>query len=167
MADGNMPGLISTSQAAKMLEVSDEWIRRLEKMGYVTKRGRGAWHFLDVIRGYIRYLKDDSRRSSKSASASRMQDVKTERLEFELKVAKAAYQPVEDMFLALDTLSSEMRGSFGGVGARLTRDAAWRNKIDDEITATINRMSERIERTRDALVEASGGTEDPEEDDPG
>ena len=43
------PGVITTSQAAKLLMVSEVWIGKLHKMEYVPKAGRGKWNLVAVV----------------------------------------------------------------------------------------------------------------------
>jgi predicted transcriptional regulator of viral defense system len=61
-------GTISADVAAKLLMVTPEWIRRLSKDGWIAKTERGRYRVVDVVQGYIRFLKDEARRSSKTAS---------------------------------------------------------------------------------------------------
>ena len=60
-------GVITTAQAAKLLMVSEAWLGRLAKEGYIQKLDRGRWNLVSVVQGHIRFLKDEERRNSKSA----------------------------------------------------------------------------------------------------
>ena len=62
-------GLIPIGQAARLLMISEERIRPLQKQGYVPKADkRGVVQLVGAVQGYLRYLKDDERRSAKSAA---------------------------------------------------------------------------------------------------
>ena len=62
-------GLVPIGQAARLLMMSEERIRQLVKQGFIPKpEKRGFVQLLDAVQGYLRYLKDDERRSAKSAA---------------------------------------------------------------------------------------------------
>lgn len=62
-------GLIPIGQAARLLMISEERIRQLQKQGYIPKADkRGVVQLVGAVQGYLRYLKDDERRSAKSAA---------------------------------------------------------------------------------------------------
>jgi hypothetical protein len=61
-------GLIPIGHAARLLMISEERIRQLQKQDTYTRRTSAAWYsFVGAVQGYLRYLKDDERRSAKSA----------------------------------------------------------------------------------------------------
>ena len=69
-------GTITIDVAAKLLMVTPEWIRRLSKDGWIAKTERGRYRVVDVVQGYVRFLKDEARRSTKTASHSRLQEIR-------------------------------------------------------------------------------------------
>ena len=71
-------GLIPIGQAARLLMISEERIRQLVKQGFIPKpEKRGFVQLVGAVQGYLRYLKDDERRSAKSAADSRVAVTKT------------------------------------------------------------------------------------------
>ncbi len=158
MASSKKPdaaGIISTGQAAKLLMVSEAWIGKLHKMEYVPKAGRGRWNLVSVVQGYIRFLKDEDRRSSKSASASRMTDVKIARLEMDMAKERHELVPMDDARLVLDTAASLMQSSLMAVPAKFTRDIAERRRLEALIAEAMSSVADGIEKKANAL--ASGG----------
>ena len=66
-------GLIPIGQAARLLMISEERIRQLVKQGFIPKpEKRGFVQLVGAVQGYLRYLKDDERRSAKSVADSRV-----------------------------------------------------------------------------------------------
>jgi hypothetical protein len=66
-------GLIPIGQAARLLMISEERIRQLVKQGFIPRpEKRGFVQLVGAVQGYLRYLKDDERRSAKSAADSRV-----------------------------------------------------------------------------------------------
>ena len=60
-------GTITIDVAAKLLTVTPEWVRQLTKDGWIAKTNRGRYRVVDVVQGYIRFLKDEARRVTKTA----------------------------------------------------------------------------------------------------
>ena len=80
-------GLIPIGQAARLLMISEERIRQLVKQGYVPKsEKRGYVQLVGSVQGYLKDLKEDERRSTKSAADSRVRDARA--LEIELRIAE-------------------------------------------------------------------------------
>jgi phage terminase Nu1 subunit (DNA packaging protein) len=147
------PGIVTTAQAAKVLMVSEAWIGRLHKMEYVPKHGRGQWNLVAVFQGYIRFLKDEERRSSKSAAASRNRDVKTEMLEMQLKEKRRELVPIDDVQIVLDTAASLMQSTLMSVPSKFTRDIKERNRLDKMITTALGKIGDGMEAKMGALSE--------------
>lgn len=146
-------GTITTGQAAKLLMVSEAWVGKLHKMEYVPKAGRGKWNLVSVVQGYIRFLKDEDRRSSKSASASRMQDVKTARLELQMRAESRELVPFDDAKLVLDTAAGLMRSSVMAVPAKFTRDLKERRRLENLLSEALGQIATGIDKKAEALEE--------------
>lgn len=144
-------GQITTAQAAKLLMVSEAWIGKLNKMEYVPKAARGKWNLVAVVQGYIRFLKDEDRRSSKSASHSRMTDIKAERLEMQMKAERRELVPFEDTRLVLDTAAGLMQSSLMSIPAKFTRDIAERRRLEGMIAQALNDIADGMEKKAEAL----------------
>ena len=69
-------GTITIDVAAKVLMVTPEWVRRLTKDGWIAKTDRGRYRVVDVVQGYIRFLKDEARRATKTAAHNRLQGIR-------------------------------------------------------------------------------------------
>lgn len=146
-------GIITTTQAAKLLMVSEAWVGKLHKMEYVPKAGRGRWNLVAVVQGYIRFLKDEDRRSSKSASHSRMTDIKAERLEMQMRAERRELVPFDDTRLVLDTAAGLMQSALMSVPAKFTRDVAERRRLEKLIAEALNSVADGMEKKAAALKE--------------
>lgn len=145
-------GLIPIGQAARLLMISDERIRQLQKQGYIPKaEKRGMVQLVGAVQGYLRYLKDDERRSAKSAADSRVRDARA--LEIELRVAERSRDliPVEDALADMAELAAAVRSELAGLPARLTRIMDERQKIETEVDGVLTRLSERAAQKAAAL----------------
>ena len=126
-------GLIPVGQAARLLMITTQWIRQLAKDGYCPAPMRGMVNTVAVIQGYIKSLKDEERRSSKSASASRVQDARA--TEIELRVARERNKlvDVDEYDAVFDEAFGVVKASFAGLPARVSRDIDFRQKLEAEI----------------------------------
>lgn len=145
------PGVVTTAQAAKLLMVSEAWIGKLHKMEYVPKVGRGQWNLVAVVQGYIRFLKDEDRRSSKSAAAARGRDVKTELLEMQMREKRRELVPRDDVLLVLDTAASLTQSTLMAVPAKFTRDIRERRRLEKLIADALNRVADGVDKKATAL----------------
>ena len=148
-------GLITTAQAAQLILMTPERVRQLSREGWFPKAERGKFHLVAVVQGYIRFLKDAERRASKSAVATRMQDIKTQKAELELAAAQKDLLPREDLLAAVDVMSAAVKNEMLGLPARITRDPQERAALDDEVRHALNRISNGLERS--AGIAVAGG----------
>lgn len=145
-------GTISTSQAAKLLMVSEMWIGKLHKMEYIPKAGRGKWNLVAVVQGYIRFLKDEDRRSSKSAAQSRITDIKAARLEMQMQADRRELVPLDDARLVLDTAASLMQSNLMAVPAKFTRDVKERRRLEAMIAEALGKIADDIDKKAASLT---------------
>lgn len=157
--------ILSTAQAAELLEITAERVRQLVKSGHIEKRGKDQIPLLSAVRGYIRFLKEDERRSSKSASASRVQDSRAR--EIDLKVAEREGRLVDvvehrDIFAEV---FGTLKAGLAGVPARVTRDMDHRRKLETEIDDILRQAADRFEQASRDLGDAGPAVEADSRDD--
>ena len=148
-------GTISVGTAAQLLMVSEERVRQLVKLGYVPRVAKGQFPLVGVVQGYIKFLKDEERRSSKTATASRMQDAKAAKIEMELAEKRRELIPVEDHRIVVDIIAGKVRDEFAGLPARFTRDMKLRRELETEVNASLNRVAGVLDASAD-FIEKGG-----------
>ena len=96
-------------------------------------------------------MKDDERRSAKSAADSRVRDARA--LEIELRIAERSREliPVEDALNDMAELAGMVRSELAGLPARLTRIVAERQKVETEIDGVLSRLSQRAAEKAEGL----------------
>jgi predicted transcriptional regulator of viral defense system len=135
-------GTIGTEQTAKLLDITAEWLRRLTVQGYIPKAKRGRYNLVEAVQGYIRFLRDEGKRTSKSAQLTRMQDAKAEEIMMRVAEKRRELIPVEDAQAALDIAMAKLREELAGLPARMTRDMDLRRRLEAETNASLNRIAD-------------------------
>lgn len=151
--------LITTAQAASLLEIGGERVRQLVKSGHIEKRGKDQVLLASAVRGYIRFLKDDARRSSKSASASRVQDARAEEIALKVAERKGRLIDIVEHRDAFAEVIGTLKSRLDGVPAQVTNDGALRGKIESAIDDALRRAADRFEQA--TLELGPGGEIDP------
>ena len=137
--------ILSTVQAGELLGVSDEWVRRLVKEGYIDKRSRNSVALKSAVEGYIKFLKDDARRSSKSAVAGRLQEAKAKQTEVRTAKEIGELVPFEESNALLQQVVGTMMAGLNGLPAQVTRDLDVRREIEAAIDGIRLQVAKSIE----------------------
>jgi len=166
MADGAQPAnMIAVATAARLLMVSDERLRQLVKLGYVKRSVKGQYDLVDVVQGYIKSLKDEEKRGTKTATDTRMKDAKTAEIEMRIAEKRRQLIPVEDHHAAIDIVVGKVRAEFSGLPARVTRDMGLRRQLEAETNASLNRIADAVEASAEFIekggeLPTGGGADD-------
>jgi hypothetical protein len=149
MADGTT-GIITIEQAAALLMISKQWVRDLCRKGYIDKAETGKVPLVGAVQGYIRWLKDEERRTSKSASASAVQQARAK--EIEMRMARDAGELLqrEDVEAFCADALAIFRSDLSGVPAASTRDLKTRRAIEKNLNEAIARLEDTFGQYRSA-----------------
>lgn len=156
-------GTITTSQAARLLMISDERVRQLTKSGFVPKAARGRYNLVALVQGYIRFLKDDERRTSKSAAESRVKDARAAEIERRMAREDRKIIALEEAMAAFDQATGLYLQSLSGLPARMTRNASERRRLEAICDTERERLSHRFAEDASALrtgIEAAGAEDE-------
>jgi hypothetical protein len=151
-------GTITVEVAAWLLMVTPEWIRRLSKDGWIPKVDRGRYRVVDVVQGYIRFLKDDARRSSKTASLSRLQDIRTRKEELAVAQAERELVPLTEAMTLVDEVAGAVVSRVNAIPARFTRNIEQRALLQREVDDALTEVADRIAKLSRSY---RSGDEDP------
>ncbi|MDB5596242.1 MAG: hypothetical protein JWM36_3203 [Hyphomicrobiales bacterium] len=134
--------LISIANAAGLLMISDERIYQLVRDGLIPKPLRkGLYPLTGVVQGYIKFLKDEQRTSTRVAADSGIK--RARELEIMQRVRERSNQLIEGSVAAeaLDDVVSVVVTELDGLPARFTRDVKVRKQLQvkiDEVRARIH-----------------------------
>jgi hypothetical protein len=153
--DQQQAGMLNLQQVSRLLMISVEWVRKLHKAGYIPKTGKDQYPLVGTVQGYIRYMKDEDRRSSKSAADSRVRDARAKEIELRIAERERELISVEDAKGEFAQFVATVRSEMVGLPARVTRDMELRRVIEKEVDDSLSRMADRADKAS-AILEAGG-----------
>jgi hypothetical protein len=168
MADDEpQAGTISTAQAARLLMVTEDWVRQLSRNGYIAKAARDRYNLVTAVQGYIRFLKDEERRSSKNAADSRVRDARAAEIERRMAREDRKLIMLDEAMDAYDFATGLYLQSLSGLPARMTRNASERRRLDTICDGERQRLADRFAEGASALRTGEAAFDADEEDDAG
>jgi DNA-binding transcriptional MerR regulator len=159
--------LLSAKEMSDLCGFTPHRLRQLEREGFFGKKGRDRYNPVEVFQGYVRFLQDDSRRTSKSASASRAQDARAREIEQRIAKEDGRLIPIEDVAAGVTEIMGALRAELTGVAAASTRDLALREVIDGHLNGAIDRTRQRFEAMQGDIRTGRGVVLDGEDADAG
>ncbi len=149
--------LISTEAGGRLLGITGERVRQLTKDGAIRKKGRDSYRIIDLVQGYLSYLRDEDRQSSKTAVANRLQEKKI--VEADLRIAEKTkillVKAQAEALAVIDEFSGGLLSDLRAIPAQVTDDVDLRRKITDRVDVAFGAAAKRAAAEAD-LVEAAG-----------
>lgn len=143
--------MISASGAASLLGITPQWLRQLAANGYVPAAVKGKYPLVEVVQGYVRSLKDEERRSTKSAADNGLKAARQR--EVELRIAKEEGRLVEmdDVEAVSSSILATLRAELAGLPASVTRDVKLRDEIEKGLNGAFARSQNKFREASEAL----------------
>jgi hypothetical protein len=163
--------VLSAKDSAKLIGKSVAWLANLVSDGYVKadrKNGRESlYRPAAVAQGYVAFLTDEQRRSSKSVTLSAVQAQRAR--EIELRIAREQHELIEldEAIGVLDEVVGGLKADFDGLAASVTRDPALRDAIEVKVEEIFGRHADGLQQKANALRASGAVAEADTEDDAG
>jgi phage terminase Nu1 subunit (DNA packaging protein) len=149
----------------KYLDLSYRRIQQLLKEGVLPRRSDGDFNLIPCCVAYVRYLRDEGRRVTKSAAASRTQELRAQEIELRLAREKGKLIEFADVELVIAEIVGTLHSELIGLPASCTRDLTLRNTIEEKTNDAIGRCRRRFEEASEALCTGREVFTDEEEAD--
>ena len=162
---GHPPRL--TGQAVSdLIGFSSTMLRKLEDQGFAKRGDDKLFDVVATLLGYIRWLKDDARRSSKTEGAKAKEAEQVRRMRIE--TAKILGQLVEwdEVEIFFTEAMTELRNIFGGIPAGLTRDPELRALLEKRLDAGFDESRAAFEKLAAAVRDQRPLLDDEEDPEP-
>src|SRR5882672_5508744 len=125
--------IIETQVLASCWGMTAARIGQLANMGWFKPVSKGKYNWIEACSGYIKFLRDEDRRSSKSASDTRIKDAKARDIEVRTSQRLSRLIPLEVYEEMIDGIAGVVRSEFAGLAAACTRDLTLRRIIEREV----------------------------------
>lgn len=141
----------TTNRMAELLEFSRPFLARIEGAGFVKRAGPNKWPVIETFQGVLRYMRDEDRRTTKSAVELRVREARA--VEIELRTAQRAGTlcRTEEAIGLVDDVLGALRADLGGLAASVTRELSLRGEIDRGLDDILNRAAARFNARAAAL----------------
>ena len=133
--------VLNAETMAAVCGFSTDYLRQLERAGRFKKRGRDRYIAPEVFAGYIAHLKDEERRSTKSAEARRVLEARAR--EIEIRTAQRTGDLID-----MDTICEHIAMILGAFRIRACQRSRCRNTRPRH--ASTDRSARLRTRSRDA-----------------
>ncbi|MDR6431292.1 hypothetical protein [Brucella pseudogrignonensis] len=147
--------LLSTSGASSLLGVTAQWLRQLSANGYVPTAVKGKYPLVAVVQGYIRSLKDEERRSTKSAADNGLKAARQREVELRIAKEEGRLVDMDDVEAVISSILATLRAELAGLPASVTRDVKLREEIEKGLNGAFARSQSKFQEASEALQ--SGG----------
>lgn len=149
-------GTAPLDQIARLLMMTPQRVTQLVTAGYIPRSARGVYPVVGAVQGYIRFLKDTERNSTKSAGENRVRDARAKEIEMRIAEKNRDLIPIEDAEGALDHCMAAVVAELSGFSSRVTRDKPLRRMIDKELNEARHRMATALGASAAALRTGGG-----------
>jgi transcriptional regulator with XRE-family HTH domain len=131
-----------TATLATVMGVSAARVSQLARDGWFKEIKRGVWNWQDACNGYIRYLRDEDRRSTRSQGDSRIRDAKARDIEVRTLQRLSRLIPLEVYENMIDNFAGVVRTEFAGLATVCSRDLTMRRIIERQVNDRLRRIAE-------------------------
>jgi hypothetical protein len=135
----------TTAGMAKLLGFSRQNLEKIAAAGWVRPSSPNCWPVIETFQGVLKYARDEGRRSTKSASESRVAAARAK--EIELRTARRAGElcETEEALAFVDDVLGTLKADLMALPAMVTRDLKIRRDIEKGVNDILNRTSARLE----------------------
>ena len=146
--------VISTASMCQLLMLSRTRLEQLVSDGVIFKHERNAFRLVETIQAYIRWMRDEARRTTKHAASSRVIDARAREIEVKTEQRLGRLVPLAVYDEMIHSIVGLVRSEFAGLAAACTRDLVLRRIIEREVNARLTRLAEfgKMESIRLASV---------------
>lgn len=153
------PHIVSTAVLSGLLDVSPRWVQKLADDGVFRSESKGKWNATECVPAFLRHrvAQEVAKVASKAGGAAE-QFVQAKSKAVEMRTAREDGSLIElaEAVEIVDEVIGTTKAGFGGLPARLTRDAAERAAMETAIADIWDDVTVRFRRR---LAQVRGTTE--------
>jgi hypothetical protein len=134
--------ITDTNTLAACLGITAARVGQLVKAGWFKQVAHNKYDWIEACSGYIKFLRDENRKTSRTASDSRIRDAKARDIEVRTQQRLSQLVPLDVYDEMIDSFAGVVRSEFAGLAATATRDLTMRRIIEREVNARLRRIAE-------------------------
>lgn len=145
-------------QIAKLLNLDTRRVQQLAAEGWIPQHGRGRYGLVESVHGYIRYLKEHGRETSRGTEHSRLaraQAVKVELSNYkamgELQVTSQVEETTQGLVVMMKSLHEGLPGRLSSELAGISEPPVIYQRLQAELRAVVNSCADYLEKRAEAL----------------
>jgi hypothetical protein len=143
---------LSTEQAAGLLQCSAAWVRRLTNEGVLSKTN-GCYRLIDTVQAYLRYQRDENRRSGKAVVQNRVIEARAREIELRTAQREGKLMETESCIEIVEELTGMFLTGLSELPAACSRDL----KVRATVEAATRGLRQKIaDRARQKARELEG-----------
>lgn len=142
---------VSQSAFAKHIDVSQQRVAQLVKEGVLKTLPNGKLDPDQNRVSYIRWLRDETRKSSASVSASKAQEARARQIDLTMAREERELVPLDGAIFAMDEFAAAAVLEFKNIPSRFTRDVQLRRKLKVAIDGALKAVAGKMGKCSEAI----------------
>jgi len=133
--------MLNTEQLAALLQVDRSWVRRLAHEQALHKVD-GRFRLIDAVQAYLRYVKNEQRRTGKAEATNRVLEARAKDIELRTRLREKSLIEIDDALEALDGIVGVMLTELSELPTH-TRDLQARRIIEQAVRDMRQRIADK------------------------
>ena len=133
--------MLTIAATARLLALSSERVRQLVREGWIARGDNGRIRLSDAVQGYIRFLKDGDRRSSKQAAELAVRMARAQEIQIRTQQRLHRLVDVEEAIAVVEDITGKLLTEVLSFPAIATRDLTLRRHLDEVVHDMRNRLA--------------------------
>jgi hypothetical protein len=142
--------VVTQKTAAEHIGVTLSYVNQLVQEGWIPRKDGGV-ALDEAYRGYINFLRDETKRKSKIAAESGLKQARQREIELRIAEREMRVIDTDEAIAFVDLMVGTFRAELGGLSARVTRDVSTRRKIEAQVNEVLRRLSEFFNKGSEAI----------------
>ncbi|KZY43092.1 hypothetical protein A3731_07870 [Roseovarius sp. HI0049] len=142
--------IVTTKEAAALIERSDTFIRGLVNSGYIAQHSRGKYKTGEVVAGVIAYYEDKVAEGRRDNTATAASEARTREIEARIAARASHLMPTEDALSVMAEITQMFETEFVGF-ENVTNNPEMRRTLQKEVDGIFTRLAAKAEQAGEAL----------------
>ncbi len=143
--------LVTGPEACRYLKLSRQRLAQLVADGVIRREAPNKYRLIEVVHGYLDFMRDERSRANKSAADSRVRDARAQEIALRIGEKLGHLVAVEEFDEFVDAIAGIILSELGSLPARFTRDLGERRRLEAECNGILERLSKHCQQTAERV----------------